>query len=72
METSVYLADLNKVSLTYIEHVGEKKASLGEMLQNLTQLGIVHLYDERIPAVNELLHMFITTAKKMKVKMGIC
>jgi pyruvate,water dikinase len=40
METSTYLADLNKVGLADIEHVGGKNASLGEMLQNLTQLGI--------------------------------
>ena len=40
MNTSIYLADLNKVGLTDIERVGGKNASLGEMLQNLSQLGI--------------------------------
>ncbi|MEO6542182.1 MAG: phosphoenolpyruvate synthase [Ferruginibacter sp.] len=33
---------------------------------------VAHLYDERDPAVKELLRMLITTAKKMKVKVGIC
>jgi len=40
MNSSVYLADLHKVGMTDIEQVGGKNASLGEMLQNLTQLGI--------------------------------
>ena len=40
MNTSIYLADLHKVGLKDIEQVGGKNASLGEMLQNLTQLGI--------------------------------
>ena len=33
---------------------------------------VAHLYDERNPAVKELLRMLIQTAKKMKVKVGIC
>ena len=33
---------------------------------------VAHLYDERDPAVKELLRMLITTAKKMNVKVGIC
>jgi pyruvate,water dikinase len=33
---------------------------------------VAHLYDERNPAVKELLKMLITTAKRMKVKVGIC
>ena len=40
MDTSIYLADLHKVGLQDIEQVGGKNASLGQMLQNLTQLGI--------------------------------
>ncbi len=40
MNTSIYLADLHKVGINDIEQVGGKNASLGEMLQNLTQLGI--------------------------------
>lgn len=40
MKESLYLADLDKVGLADIEHVGGKNASLGEMLQNLTSLGI--------------------------------
>ncbi|MEO6668441.1 MAG: phosphoenolpyruvate synthase [Ferruginibacter sp.] len=40
MDSSLYLADLHKVGLSDIEQVGGKNASLGEMLQNLTQLGI--------------------------------
>lgn len=40
MGSSMYLADLDKVGLTDIEQVGGKNASLGEMLQNLSQLGI--------------------------------
>ncbi|MEP7166330.1 MAG: putative PEP-binding protein, partial [Ferruginibacter sp.] len=33
---------------------------------------VAHLYDERNPAVKELLRMLISTAKRMKVKVGIC
>ena len=40
MNKSVYLADLHKVGMNHIEQVGGKNASLGEMLQNLNQLGI--------------------------------
>ncbi|MFT3910150.1 MAG: phosphoenolpyruvate synthase [Ferruginibacter sp.] len=40
MDSSIYLADLHKVGLKDIDQVGGKNASLGEMLQNLTQLGI--------------------------------
>ncbi|MEP6676728.1 MAG: phosphoenolpyruvate synthase [Ferruginibacter sp.] len=40
MNTSSYLADLHAVGLKDIDTVGGKNASLGEMLQNLTQLGI--------------------------------
>ena len=40
MNKTDYLADLHKVGLSDIEEVGGKNASLGEMLQNLTQLGI--------------------------------
>jgi len=40
MDTSIYIADLHKVGMNDIEQVGGKNASLGEMLQNLTQLGI--------------------------------
>ena len=40
MNNTAYLADLHKVGLADIEQVGGKNASLGEMLQNLTQLGI--------------------------------
>jgi len=40
MNSSVYLTDLHKVGMNDIELVGGKNASLGEMLQNLTQLGI--------------------------------
>ncbi|MFN9711002.1 MAG: PEP/pyruvate-binding domain-containing protein, partial [Bacteroidota bacterium] len=40
MDKSIYLADLNSVGLKDIEQVGGKNASLGEMLQNLTSLGI--------------------------------
>ncbi len=40
MITSTFLEDLHKVSLEDIELVGGKNASLGEMLQNLTALGI--------------------------------
>jgi len=44
MTPSLYIADLDKVSLGDIDQVGGKNASLGEMLQNLTPLGI------RVPA----------------------
>ncbi len=40
MDTSMYIADLHKVGMSDLEQVGGKNASLGEMLQNLTQLGI--------------------------------
>ena len=40
MNKTDYIADLHKVCLSDIEQVGGKNASLGEMLQNLTQLGI--------------------------------
>ncbi|MBS1741856.1 MAG: phosphoenolpyruvate synthase [Bacteroidetes bacterium] len=40
MDNSKYLADLHEVGLNDIELVGGKNASLGEMLQNLTQMGI--------------------------------
>jgi pyruvate,water dikinase len=40
MDNSIYLADLKKVGLKDIDQVGGKNASLGEMLQNLSQLGI--------------------------------
>ncbi len=40
MDSSIYIADLHKVGLNDIEQVGGKNASLGEMLQNLTELGI--------------------------------
>lgn len=40
MDTNIYLVDLNTVGMGDIEQVGGKNASLGEMLQNLTQLGI--------------------------------
>ncbi|MES2775691.1 MAG: phosphoenolpyruvate synthase [Bacteroidota bacterium] len=33
---------------------------------------VAHLYDERDPAVKELLRMLITAAKEMGVKVGIC
>lgn len=33
---------------------------------------VAHLYDERNPAVKIMLEMLITTAKKAKVKVGIC
>lgn len=33
---------------------------------------VAHLYDERNPAVKRMLEMLITTAKKAKVKVGIC
>ncbi len=40
MNESIFLADLHKVGLQDIEQVGGKNASLGEMLQNLSELGI--------------------------------
>jgi pyruvate,water dikinase len=40
MNTSAYLADLKAVGLKDLNEVGGKNASLGEMLQNLTALGI--------------------------------
>ena len=40
MKQSVYLVDLDKVGLEDIDQVGGKNASLGEMLQNLSALGI--------------------------------
>ncbi|MGB4843817.1 MAG: phosphoenolpyruvate synthase [Ferruginibacter sp.] len=40
MDNSIYIADLHKVGMNDIEQVGGKNASLGEMLQNLTQIGI--------------------------------
>ncbi|HMX38095.1 MAG TPA: phosphoenolpyruvate synthase, partial [Ferruginibacter sp.] len=33
---------------------------------------VAHLYDERNPAVKQMLRMLIDTAKRMKVKVGIC
>lgn len=40
MTAETYLADLHKVGMNDIDQVGGKNASLGEMLQNLTSLGI--------------------------------
>ena len=40
MDNSIYIADLHKVGINDIEQVGGKNASLGEMLQNLAELGI--------------------------------
>lgn len=40
MDTSLYITDLHKVGLGDIDQVGGKNASLGEMLQHLTELGI--------------------------------
>lgn len=40
MGTSSFILDLNKAGIKDIEQVGGKNASLGEMLQNLTELGI--------------------------------
>lgn len=40
MSKSLYLTDLQEVNLSDIDNVGGKNASLGEMLQNLTPLGI--------------------------------
>jgi len=33
---------------------------------------VAHIYDERNPAVKEMLRMLIQTAKKSKIKVGIC
>jgi pyruvate,water dikinase len=33
---------------------------------------VAHLYDERNPAVKEMIRMLIETAKRKKVKVGIC
>ncbi|HMX81457.1 MAG TPA: phosphoenolpyruvate synthase, partial [Ferruginibacter sp.] len=33
---------------------------------------VARLYDERNPAVKQMLRMLIDTAKRMKVKVGIC
>jgi pyruvate,water dikinase len=44
MNTTDFLANLHEVGLNDLDKVGGKNASLGEMLQNLAQLGI------RIPA----------------------
>ncbi|HNJ96353.1 MAG TPA: PEP/pyruvate-binding domain-containing protein, partial [Ferruginibacter sp.] len=40
MNNSLYITDLHKVGMKDIDQVGGKNASLGEMLQNLTPLGI--------------------------------
>lgn len=40
MNTTAFLENLHEVSLKDIDRVGGKNASLGEMLQNLTSLGI--------------------------------
>ena len=40
MNESLYLANLHEVGLHDLELVGGKNASLGEMIQNLTKLGI--------------------------------
>jgi phosphoenolpyruvate synthase/pyruvate phosphate dikinase len=40
MNHSIYLCDLNQVGLKDLNEVGGKNASLGEMLQNLSSLGI--------------------------------
>lgn len=40
IQSNTYILDLNKVGINDIELVGRKNASLGEMLQNLTALGI--------------------------------
>ena len=36
----MYIVNLSEVKLTDIDLVGGKNASLGEMLQNLTELGV--------------------------------
>ena len=40
MNTTDFLANLHEVGLHDLDKVGGKNASLGEMLQNLAQLGI--------------------------------
>ncbi|NUM32330.1 MAG: phosphoenolpyruvate synthase [Bacteroidetes bacterium] len=40
MKTTSFILDLNKAGIKDIEKVGGKNASLGEMLQNLSQIGI--------------------------------
>ena len=35
-----YIVDLSEIKLNDLESVGGKNASLGEMIQNLTKLGI--------------------------------
>lgn len=40
MDTAIYISDLHKVGMKDLEQVGGKNASLGEMIQNLTELGI--------------------------------
>src|SRR5678809_623696 len=40
MNTTSYLLNLDEVGLNDLDMVGGKNASLGEMLQNLTKLGI--------------------------------
>ena len=37
---NIYIADLDKVGMQDLERVGGKNASLGEMLQHLSPLGI--------------------------------
>jgi pyruvate,water dikinase len=51
MRSTVYVTDLNKVGLKDLELVGGKNASLGEMLQNLSQLGI-HIPNGFVVTVN--------------------
>ena len=74
MNDSLYLADLHKVGLKDLETVGGKNASLGEMLQNLTQLGIqipggfvvtVAAYREfiRYNNLDEAIHIIINNIK---------
>ncbi len=74
MDNSVYIADLDKVGLKDIDQVGGKNASLGEMLQNLTQLGIqipggfvvtVAAYREfiRFNNLDEDIHLIINNIK---------
>ena len=38
--TNKYIVDLSEIQLTDLELVGGKNASLGEMIQNLSKLGI--------------------------------
>ncbi|MGH2565975.1 MAG: PEP/pyruvate-binding domain-containing protein, partial [Ginsengibacter sp.] len=40
MKKNKYILNLNEVSIGDIETVGGKNASLGEMLQHLTELGV--------------------------------